>query len=650
VRTYFEIEEADDYLGTRDLLVRRCEAWATANGLAISPALAGALLDSRHFSSDGRLGYWTPEQVRRALLDWIPGRVTAPDEVLLEAPETLRTLLRYLDAHGLRDPRGSATAENEAAIDAAAKELAGAIRDEDRYGMAKTVAMSARDHGVDIGDPDAVTGFMEDVQAGRVVLDEDLLERAARRRVDEAMERKFAQLPVSLPLAAELAAAAERSTVVGQLRAFTEWLGPGGRALTDAGNLRPADARELIALIGTGDEGLRFRSATELPGLNLIVNWAKKARLVRRQGTRLVPVAKARPLLGDAEALWQRAFDSAFELGDAVCRPLWADAPPSPVQRLFDVIVPDVMAAIYSMPEPVPAAGLADSVWETIRARFLVDSLSPLAQTSLRGEADNDVQHIFDAFESLGAVISSQGQPRAQGERGARGEPGRLVSLTPLGTRAMRQRMLAEGREAGLVGELVNASAAEVLGTVTEHYTPASAAEEITGWRDAHGGSLIPGSLEPFVRAIRECPFLSRKVALLKTFAEAVPEGAEMLASMLPDPELGPVVLFAQKGDRRPDEVAPEEARWLMAANMLQFLELGGPGAVREQLSKLQRPAREDIVRAVSESGYPARETLEEFRILVAEPILSRPAPSGPPHLRVARNQTVKRPRSNRHL
>ncbi len=101
------------------------------------------------------------------------------------------------------------------------RKLPGAIRDEDRYGMAKTVAMSARDHGADIGDPDAVTGFLEDVQADRVVLDEDLLERAARRRGDEAMERKFAQLPVRRPPAPELAAAAERSTVVGQLRAFT---------------------------------------------------------------------------------------------------------------------------------------------------------------------------------------------------------------------------------------------------------------------------------------------------------------------------------------------------------------------------------------------------------------------------------------------
>jgi hypothetical protein len=40
--------------------------------------------------------------------------------------------------------------------------------------------------------------------------------------------------------------------------------------------IRPADARELITLLGTGDEGLRFRSAAELPGLDLIVTWAKR--------------------------------------------------------------------------------------------------------------------------------------------------------------------------------------------------------------------------------------------------------------------------------------------------------------------------------------------------------------------------------------
>ena len=663
MRTCYDIEESDAYVAARELLLRRCGAWAETHGLVMSLPLAGTLLDSRHFSSDGRLGYWTPAQVRRALLEWIPEKVTAPDEDLLDAPETLRTLLRYLDAHGLRDPRGAAVQENESAIDAAAKQFADAIGDRARYGTAKTVAMSARDRGVDIGDPAALTAFLDDVREGRVVLDEDLLGPVLKRQLGRSapgQERKFAQLPVSLPAPEELTAAAGRSKVVAQLGAFAEWLGPRGRALTPAGNIRPADARELIALLGIGEEGLRFRSAAELPGLDLIVTWAKKARLVRKQGTRLVPVAKARPMLADAGALWQRAFEAAFDLGDAVCRPLWADEPPSPVRLLYDVIVPDVLAAIYSMDEPVPVARLAESVWETVRAHFDVDSLSPLSQTGLHGRVDNDVEHIFDAFEALGAVTSTHGVASVvfaedldegsdmadrpfSGERAAAlrerlAEPGRMVSLTPLGTRAMRQRMLAEGREAGLVGELVGGSPAEVLGTVAEHYTPETTAEEISIWRAAHGGSL-----DPLVQAIRDCSFLSRRVALLKTLVNAVPEGDELLASLLRDPELGPVALLAEKHDRRPDEVSPAEAAWLMAGSILELLEIAGPGAVREQLEELPRPQREDVVRAVRDSGYPARKTLEDFRVLVAEPILS--APSRP---RIVRNAPRRRPRPSK--
>lgn len=648
MRTCYEIEETDAYLAARELLLRRCGAWAEAHGLVMSPPLAGALLDSRHFSPDGRLGYWNPAHVRRALLEWIPEKITAPDEDLLDAPETLRTVLRYLDAHGLRDARGAAVEDDEDAIDAAAKEFGEAIGDQERYGMAKRVAISARDRGVGIGDSGAMTAFLGDLQAGRVTLDEDLLEQAMRQHLGPpGLERKFAQLPVSLPAAAELAAAAERSKVAGQLRDFADWLGPKGRALTSAGNIRPADARELVTLLGTGDEGLRFHSAAELPGLDLIVNWAKKARLVRKQGTRLVPVAKAGPVLAHAEALWQRAFEAALGLGDSVCRPMWADEPPSPVGLLYDVIVPDVLAAIYSMKEPVPVARLAELVWDTVRAHFDVGSLSPLGQMGLRGRVDNDVEQIFDAFEALGAVTSTHGVASAvfgegpfSGERAAAlrerlVEPGRLVSLTPLGTRAMRQRMLAEGREAGLVGELADASPAELLGTVAEHYTPETGVEEIAIWRAAHGGSL-----DPLVQAIRDCPFVSRRVALLQTLVTAVPEGDELPARLSRDPELGPVVLLAEKQDRKPGEVSSAEAVWLMAGSLLEFLEIGGPGAVRQQLGELSRSQREDVVRAVRDCGFPARETLEDFRVLVAEPILG--AQSRP---RTVRNAPRRRPR-----
>jgi hypothetical protein len=658
VRTWFEIEETDVYLTARETLLRRCEAWAAARGLTMAPSLAEALLDSRHFSTDGRLGYWTPAQVERALLHWIPGKVTAAPQDLLGAPETLRTLLRYLQATGLRDPRGATVAENEAAIDAAAAEFSAAIADPDKYGLAKTMALAA---GLD--QPEALEDFLQSGPESLPDVDPEVVQAAMARQARLPAlnaERRMPQLPVRLPARAELAVAAGRSKVACQFRALAEWLGPQGRALTPAKNIRPADARELITLLGTGDEGLKFRSAAELPGLNLVVSWALEARLIRRQGTRLLPVPKARPLLADAEALWQRAFEAAFAIGDAACRPTWADEPPSPVQQTYDLVVPDVLATIYSMEEPVPVPRLAESVWQGVEARFDLDHVSSFLLKSLRARTDRDVEHIFDAFEALGAVTSVRAMadgmflqdlanPAASpfdraGSAALRRqlkEPVRLVSLTPLGTRAMRERMLAEGREAALVGELADAAPAEMLGVVAEHYTDASAAEEVARWREAHGGSL-----DPLVQAIDDCPFVTRRVALLQALASAVPEGSQLLTDLARDPEHRPVALLTRRTDLRPPDATPEEATWMMIGTLLELLELGGPEAVSEQLAQLPPGQRKECVRTVLASGFPVPETLEEFRSLVAAPLLH-----GPPRLHPAADVTrtqrtrPKRPR-----
>ena len=136
---------------------------------------------------------------------------------------------------------------------------------------------------------------------------------------------------------------------------------------------------------------------------------------------------------------------------------------------------------------------------------------------------------------------------------------------------------------------------------------------------------------------IRDCRFLCRKAAMLNVLTGGIPERDGLPASLLRDPELGPVALLVQKRDRDPDEVSPEEAAWLMAGSILELLEIGGPDAVRAQLEELPRPQRVDVVRAVCDSGYPARGTLEDFRVLVAEPILS-----APPRLRAARNPSAR--------
>ena len=660
MRTWFEIEETDVYLTVRETLLRRCAAWTASRGLAMVPSLAEALLDSRHFSTDGRLGYWTPAQVERALLHWVPGKVTAAPEDLLGAPETLRSLLRYLEATGLRDPRGATVAENEAAIDAAAAEFSAAVADPGRYGLAKTMALAA---GLD--NPEAIEAFLQEGPGTPPDVDPGVVQAAMARQARLPAlnaERKMTQLPVRLPAPDELATAAEHSKVVAQFRALAEWLRPQGRELTVAKNIRPADARELVILLGAGDEGLKFRSASELPGLSLVVGWALQARIIRRQGIRLLPVAKARPLLADAEALWQRAFEAAFAISDVVCRPAWADEPPSPVQQTFDVVVPDVLASIYSMVEPVPVPRVAESVWQGVEARFDLAHVSSYALESLRARTNRDVEHVFDAFEALGAVTSVRAMAdamflqdladpaaspfdrvRSAALRRQMKDPVRLVALTPLGTRAMRERMLAEGREAGLVGELEAAAPAEMLGVVAEHYTGASGAQEIARWREANGGSL-----DPLLAAIDDCPFVTRRVALLQTLVGAVPEGPRLLADLSRDPRHRPVALLARRAEVRPANATPEEATWMMIGSMLELLELGGPEAVTEQLSQLPSGQRKELVRTVLASGFPVPETIEEFRTLVAAPILHGP-PQPHTAAHVTRTQRTRPKRPRRH-
>ena len=67
---------------------------------------------------------------------------------------------------------------------------------------------------------------------------------------------------------------------------------------------------------------------------------------------------------------------------------------------------------------------------------------------------------------------------------------------------------------------------------------------------------------------------------------------------------------------------------------------------MREQLEELPRSQREDVVRAVRDSGYPARETLEDFRALVAEPILSAVPAAHCPECSPAASPLGQTPRS----
>ena len=72
----------------------------------------------------------------------------------------------------------------------------------------------------------------------------------------------------------------------------------------------------------------------------------------------------------------------------------------------------------------------------------------------------------------------------------------------------------------------------------------------------------------------------------------------------------------------------------------------GGPEAVIEQLSQFPSGQRKEFVRTVLASRFPAPEALEEFRVLVAAPILhGPPRPDAADHVTRTQRSRPRRPR-----
>ncbi|MFI6637098.1 hypothetical protein ACIBI7_50140 [Nonomuraea fuscirosea] len=639
MRTWFGPDEAEEFEAAKDLLVRRCVAWAEERGQPVDGLLLSAAVDARHESRDGRLAYWDDAGISFFLLRYVPYAVTASREELDLGPEVLRTYLHYLDVTGLRDPRGATLAEAEEIIAGLRASYEAALDDPTLRGLATFWAHTALDQGVDLTVPGAFERFKRDLDNGRVPYDEQVLEKIMQNRIVHGgigEERAFPQPPVSLPPASELAEAAERSRTVQRLIKLTDWVGKDGRALTDAGNLRVADALEVSALLGTGEDRLTVRSATDLPQLNLLLAWARKLRLTRISKGRLLRVAKAAPLLRDPEALWRRAFEVLPELGQVVTMPVATWRPEPVLAEVFDEILPDVLNTMYGLDE-MPVIRLEETVWLACQEYFVLDQEDDRLRDLWRREAARDLGRMFEVLSDLGAVELTRGPadplytsdldhddqllpPDAvERLRTALAEPDLpLARLTPLGVRGVRERLLAEGRDAPLLGELATAPPAELLGVLAQHYPPEDAVAELRGWLARPGQDL-----ERLLQAVRDCPFRTRAGAMLRVLADALPSERRLLHDLRHDPVLGPVVWtqLIDAGELEPGSLSERENLLMGAESFLSVLELAGPEGLVEQLKRMGGGDPSEFVEAILASGHPDVVGLRELRELVAEPL-----------------------------
>lgn len=658
VRTCFELDERDEYHAARTLLSRRCLDWSQRASPTIDHVLIASALDSRHYSSDGRLTYWRPEHVRHFLLEWVPRYLDAHVADVTEAPEALRLLLRFINAYGLRDPRGASLADNEAAIDEAALSYPEVLAADDRFPIERYWIRLARAHGTLIDGPDSLQSFQFRARRDGLVDDGRLLD-GVNDHTDRPMpgaQRAPAQLPVELPGMRQLAEAAMAVPVLAQVRRVVDWLAA-GRALDVGGGLTGADRAELAAEVGL----------TDLDEVDRLVDWMIKARIIRRYRKRLVPVAKARPRLSDPIALWSSMFDAVGRMGSGFLA-VGRHRPESGLRDGFRRILPDILSSLYSLPSAMPIKRLEETVWwHCCGALFDLDELEPTERRRQRELLRVDLATMWRRLADLGVVehrfgvadpvfsadlagdgLDSPFDPDTTAELATELRlPTELVRLTDLATYAMRERMLAEGREAGLVGELVQADAQEMLGVVTQHYPSEAAASELTGWLKNRGRDL-----ESLLDVARATPLRSRAAAILELLYDVDPSSVKLLRRMRSDPVLAPTALvcLVELGVLDLVDLTDEEHGLLAAESSLRLMELDGPESIVAGLEELPHRDARRVLHQVLSSGHPDRRAMSEFRRLVVTPLrrTRMKVPPGKPVMSLQRLGSTRRARLKR--
>lgn len=247
----------------------------------------------------------------------------------------------------------------------------------------------------------------------------------------------------------DLAAAAASARALGQVTALTRWVGT-GRKLTQTGQLTMADARHLVGLLDTGDEidpvigeqMFRTRSSAELPGLAIVVAWARAAGLVRVVQGRLVPVKKNQRLLDQPTALWAAMFAAFNQLGPVICPSGWYSS------LLNEDFAEGIVALFTSIAEgggTVHTEEAQEHVWSTLSARYYLDNATDEQVRHLRKVTDRDLRRAVGALVALGALAKDEADsgtlrltplaewaPRARYGVAAAGDPTAQIKVTLL--------------------------------------------------------------------------------------------------------------------------------------------------------------------------------------------------------------------------
>lgn len=423
-QTTFGPDDEDAFRVRRDELVAEFADWAQQFPLRLDPEDLGMLLDWKWGYGDGRLDRWRKADLHEFLLGWCPRKLAAPPDLAHTIPANVTMAMSFLATRGLQsgDPIEQLTEYALSLQD----DFMAKMTDPANFGLGKSIFSEL---GID--DPTSLdaAGVQQAMETFNA-----LPEDQRRAVTDAALVDPSSDLPtigpVQLPDDEAVRVSAEGSCVLAGFATLAEYFAAPGKTLTNKGNLRLADARELVERLGTsdlyeqeiGDHVFRKRSATQFTELDHWQWWASESGAIQRRGNKLVGVkAWLQRRRKDPVAEVRRAFDILTDYGPLAS--YWPRV--SPVREMLDESVGPLLGRLLQSHGPVEYDEVLE-VWAEMAASI--------------GEPDryfgSVVNRSFDQLITLlerAGLVIQVGAVRTTVELVGAARSGGTVELTPVG-------------------------------------------------------------------------------------------------------------------------------------------------------------------------------------------------------------------------
>jgi hypothetical protein len=573
-------EEFSD--GTRRLLAE-FEQWAKERERPFDSMLVDAILSER-FESDGLLGRWHEKALRDLVLVWMPRKITLYGGDPLAALATVKDFLGFLAGKNLLDEHSASIEELHRLIEELSGDYLIAMVEPANFGPAKFWATHMIEAGLNPTDRRALAAYIDQARSGEIEVDQDLLMAITLRHENGDPELPHQEPPrvFDLPGDDELRELAGKTRIVAWLRGLVEWIGE-GRALTSKGNFTLPDARKLVPLLGTRDEFDDYiRTSFDLPILSGILEVAKAIDLVDVAGRRLLRGPEAAELLADPLQLWESAFTEL----DSMDGP-YPDGEEEPNYRV------SILLALMTSPVPVPMPLLLD----------VLEAQDEHEDISDETEVDSDARLLADfgllkaeeaAGEELAFVEDILDDMDLQSDPVTR----QIFELLPLGLRAVRALLAAEGVQVTTVEDLATETA-EVLVIRLADALPETFDRSVDGWLANREPAKAVAELSELVLRLDDPGY---RLAAFQILGKLGEPGTDVIRSLRDHPTAGPSAgtWLVGAGLLAPNALSRSE----MVYSMIDML-LAIPDQLVDEFAGEPRDAQLDLLAGFPKSGHP---------------------------------------------